>query len=176
VAVKGLGLDDALLGYGKATGLVDAFKNRDSGRLADSKGWAAAGSGFLSDIRSAFTDSDYRAAAFSNNDVASTFEAWGGQPTSSYVDANALSTFADLHDRQRNYLAIEWRQVAANVTTRVFSPFAIDRSADVETIQQSNRMISGQVSGFDMNSVVKFAEASVGGVGGDPSKTPGWFG
>jgi hypothetical protein len=41
---------------------------------------------------------------------------------------------------------------------------------------QSSRMVSGEVNGFDSASVVAFAEASVGGVGGDPSKTPGLFG
>ena len=93
-----------------------------------------------------------------------------------FTDSNALGTYADLHDRQHNYLALEWRSVAANTTTRILSPLVRDRAAELSTLMQSNRMVSGEVNGFDSASVVAFAEASVGGVGGDPSKTPGWFG
>ena len=93
-----------------------------------------------------------------------------------YTDSDALRTYADLHDRQHNYLALEWRSVAAYTSSSMLSPFSRDRAAGVNAQMQSSRMVSGQVSGFDGASVVAFAEASVGGVGGDPSKTPGWFG
>jgi hypothetical protein len=93
-----------------------------------------------------------------------------------FTDSNAHATYADLHDRQHNYLALEWRSVAANTTTRILSPLVRDRAAELGALMQSNRMVSGEVNGFDSASVVAFAEASVGGVGGDPSKTPGWFG
>ena len=93
-----------------------------------------------------------------------------------YTDSDALRTYADLHDRQHNYLALEWRSVAAYTSSSMLSPFSRDRAAGVNAQMQSSRMVSGQVSGFDSASVVAFAEASVGGVGGDPSKTPGWFG
>jgi hypothetical protein len=92
-----------------------------------------------------------------------------------FIDSNALGTYVDLHDRQHNYLALEWRSVAANTTTSILSPFARDRAAGVNTLLQSNRMVAGEVSRFDSASVVAFAEGSVGGVGGDPSKTPGAF-
>ena len=93
-----------------------------------------------------------------------------------YTDSDALRTYADFHERQHNYLALEWRSVAANTSTSMLSPFSRDRAAGVTSLMQSNRMVSGEVNGFDSASVVAFAEASVGGVGGDPSKTPGWFG
>jgi hypothetical protein len=93
-----------------------------------------------------------------------------------YTDSDALRTYADLHQRQHNYLALEWRSVAANTSTSMLSPFSRDRAAGVTSLMQSSRMVSGEVNGFDSASVVAFAEASVGGVGGDPSKTPGLFG
>ena len=93
-----------------------------------------------------------------------------------YTDSDALRTYADFHERQHNYLALEWRSVAANTSTSMLSPFSRDRAAGVTSLMQSNRMVSGEVNGFDSASVVAFAEACVGGGGGDPSKTPGWFG
>jgi YD repeat-containing protein len=120
-----------------------------------------------------------RGGAYGYSDVADTVEAAGSTEVTvkkTFFDANAGTTYADTHARQHNYLALEWRAVAGNTTTSVLSPFAIDRAASVDTLVESNRMVSGQVWDFDQASFVSFAEGSVGGVGGNATRTPSSFG
>ncbi len=88
-------------------------------------------------------------------------------------DLNALTTYATLHNRQYNWLALNWTDVAASTTTGVFSPFAIDRSAGAGATLASHRLFAGQVSEFDMEQVVANAERAVGGVGGSAYREPG---
>ncbi|MCH1553227.1 MAG: LysM peptidoglycan-binding domain-containing protein, partial [Luminiphilus sp.] len=82
----------------------------------------------------------------------------------SFNDIDARNTYADRHDRQHKYIPIRWFDVAAGATSTVFSPFAIDRAGTLETNQQSIRLVSGEVSKFDTQSIIAFAERSVGGV------------
>jgi hypothetical protein len=89
-----------------------------------------------------------------------------------FDDRNARTTYADLHDRQHNYLSLNWTDVAASTTTQVFSPYAIDQTADVGVTLSSHRMFAGQVSEFEQSAILAFAERSVGGIGGDISRQP----
>ncbi len=118
---------------------------------------------------------------YSYKEVAFDFEAAGDTRTPAdaererWFDSNANRTYADAHASQHNYLALDWRSVAADTTSGVFSPYPIDRVAPLEALLKSNRMVAGQVAQFSQESIVSFAESSVGGVDGDATKTPGQF-
>ena len=90
----------------------------------------------------------------------------------SFNDIDARNTYADRHDRQHKYIPIRWFDVAAGATSTVFSPFAIDRAGTLETNLQSVRLVSGEVFKFDTQSIIAFAERSVGGVEGSGSTNP----
>jgi hypothetical protein len=93
-------------------------------------------------------------------------------PAEPIDDLNANTTFADLHNRQHSWLALDWTSVAATTTTRVFSPFGIDRSGSAAQSLSSDKMVAGQVFEFDDETLLAFAERSVGGVGGDVTTMP----
>jgi hypothetical protein len=93
-------------------------------------------------------------------------------PSAPIDDRNARTTFADLQNSQHRWLALDWTSVAATTTTQVFSPFALDRSAGAGMTLSSHKLVTGEVGDFNQDLFVAFAERSVGGVGGDVTRTP----
>ena len=108
------------------------------------------------DIRRGFTGR-YQANSFSSEK--------NYQPKPTFVPVDTI--YADRHNSQRSYVPLDWRAAAASTVKQVYGASSGGGGAvPLADLIRSSRMISGEVWGFSKESVVAFAERSVGGVGG----------
>jgi hypothetical protein len=89
-------------------------------------------------------------------------------PSDQFDVRDAMELYDAAHGRQHHWLQVDWVKTAAAATTRIFSPFALDRGVSYQESLSANHLVTGQVAQYDRSTVQRFTEGSVGRV---PNRT-----